>query len=260
MDDLALQDTRNAAAPTSSRAGRGLSGRIELRQGDDIYADDDSYDSEYDEGSREATPPSETYRERGMESISIQTDISALENGVNVTSANGGASTAVGRTIVDLNGDPMEVDEENDQMMVEAAFPTDGQANEGDLQATEAIGRDPTSEALIATESAFIDFDGGEAQEEDALDTKDLEFHLAISSPGIADSGSLSRQESVVEELVASHESYHDAIPSNIHSGDGARGRDSGGEARFQAHAIVRAQQNRNSSARSSPAPEPILA
>lgn len=255
MDELRLQEARSSGARSRDGAGTDLIGRMESRGGNAIYADgdDDSYDSGDENGSREGTPASEIFRERGMESRATQTDIAESENGLAEEQA-----TAVGRTVVDENGDHLELDEENDQMEVEDAFPPNAE-HDGEVQMADETA-DGALNPTIEFESAFLDYDGGETQEDDALDTKDLEFQLAISSPGLGESGSLSRQASVVEELVASsHESFEDAALDAV-SGTEARGRETSGAIRLQSHAIDRAQQHRNSSARSSPAPEPILA
>lgn len=255
MDELRLQEVRSSGARARDGAGRDLIGRMESRGGNALYADgyDDSIDSADENGSREGTPASEIYRERGMESRATQTDAPESESELAEEQA-----TAVGRTVVDENGDHLELDEENDQMEVEDAFPLNAEQDGGVQLADETVDEAPNPTTEF--ESAFLDYDGGETQEDDALDTKDLEFQLAISSPGLGESGSMSRQASVVEELVASsHESYDDTAFDAV-SGIEARGRGSSGVIRLQSHAIDRAQQHRNSSARSSPAPEPILA
>lgn len=268
MDELIRQEARSSGTQARTAAGSDLIGRMERREGNAVYAygDDDSYDSGEEDGEREGTPVSEIYRERGMESRATQTEIPEPTNGLEEREGGPAAftvedhATTVGRTVVDENGDPMELDEENDRMEVEEAF-----APEADREGT-PHGEDETADQAlrpaIEFESAFLDYDGGETQEDDALEAKDLEFALAISSPGLRESGSLSRQGSVVEELVtsSSQESYNDAALFDIVPAAEGREREAAAATRLQSHAIDRAQQLRSSSARSSPAPEPILA
>jgi hypothetical protein len=76
MDDLILQEARSSGTQARDGAGTNLIGRLERCETNALYADgdDDSYDSDNENRSREGTPASEIYRERGMESRGVQTE------------------------------------------------------------------------------------------------------------------------------------------------------------------------------------------
>ncbi|KAJ9122576.1 hypothetical protein QFC22_002005 [Naganishia vaughanmartiniae] len=145
MEDLRWQDNQYSRTNAASRADARAMEDV-LVTGEGYHIGSDHSDEEY--GSREQTPASEIYREMGMESRAVQTE---LPDGSEPTSVLAAAcmgdeehNTSVGRTVVDYDGEPMEF-EEDSRRAEEALLPaesTDSASAEPVVDATATLSTD----------------------------------------------------------------------------------------------------------------------
>jgi hypothetical protein len=257
LSDLRYQEEESSNA-LASRASRNDAGQND--------GDDDDHDSEDDQDERENrddTPASEIYRELGMESRGIQTD-SGIPEGwalthVGMALRDAEPATAVGRTVTDANGNPMDIPVVSS--FVE--FVLNGAEN--DQHQINDIDRNINVDIRISQASPNVPSSPVPDSEVGVELFQDVAFQREL-----AVSGSISRQESIVEDLVASNENRPDDA-MDVDLVLGTEGTGSLGsmnqtvltplnrEPIFQSLALSRARQE-TASPRSSPAPEGIRA
>lgn len=263
LSDLRYQEEESSSA-LASRASRNDAGQ---NDGDDD--DHDSEDDQYERENRDGTPASEIYRELGMESRGTQTDSELPEGWVFVNRGmvfdDAEPSTAVGRTVTDANGNPMEIPVVSS--FVE--FVLNGEGN--DQHQVDDIDRNINVDIQISQASPNVPSSPVPDSEVGVELFQNVAFQREL-----AISGSISRQESIVEDLVASNEPRADEamdvdvdvdlalepqetrlLASMNESLPVLRPLDR--EPLFQSLALSRARQE-TASPRSSPAPEGIRA
>lgn len=127
MEDLRWQDNQYSRVNAASRAIASATENVAVA-GNDYHSDDESDHSEDEYGSRGQTPASEIYREMGMESKGVQTELSDDREPTSVLAAaftsEEEPTTSVGRTVVDYYGEPMEFEEDSSRTE-EALLPSD---------------------------------------------------------------------------------------------------------------------------------------
>lgn len=270
LDDLRFQEAEiSGTRAHSSRNGvdrNGGSNGVEYYNDED--QDHDSEDSQYELEHREGTPASEIYRELGMESRAAQTDmatpdVQVTNEGEEMLLDGEEPATAVGRTVVDANGDPLDVNEHTVSAFI--GFVLQGEANHDhqniDLDRNMDIDVDRSRAAPNESGSPVPDSDTGD----------EGVAHFALQ-PEMGVPGSISRQESIVEDLVASNDPLgndgmdidvvletEETRRSDMTNGSMVIARTSNHESMLQVIALNRARQE-TASPRSSPAPEGIRA
>ncbi|KAJ9098698.1 hypothetical protein QFC21_004346 [Naganishia friedmannii] len=131
IEDLRWQDDQYSGVNASSRANaRAMENAAVAGHAHHSDGESDHSDEEY--GSREQTPASEIYREMGMESRAVQTEVpDGTERTRVLAVAYTGHEepvTSVGRTVVDYDGEPMEL-EEDSHRTEEVLLPADSTDN-----------------------------------------------------------------------------------------------------------------------------------
>ncbi|KAJ9109704.1 hypothetical protein QFC19_001934 [Naganishia cerealis] len=239
---------------------------------DDGYGTDGgSYHSDEEDGSREITPAFETYRERGMESKAIQTQLLEGEETTSFLGADGirsGASDAthttfVGRTVVDHDGKPMELEGAAPQTeeaflaadMTENAFLNLKYANTNELADRLA----DTDVPSMTSSSPVFESTGFTFTRQPSFVHQQVPPTTVSASVESSNRGrELSSHESMVEDLVAPRYTFSTPVPYRESAATLVAGGRTNGMV-FQPHLQPESQPNRGDSPRSSPAPEAIM-
>lgn len=203
MEDLRWQDSHYSRANAVSRVDAGATVNLAVDADGYPYASGGE-DSDDEYGSREVTPASEIYREMGMESKAVQTDSSDGSEPTEVLgaaqSSNERYNTSVGRTVVDFEGEPMELDEDSPG----------------------------TEEALLLEESADLTPDGSIIRATARSKINNGTFGLPVSkyTPSHLNAPSLSENNadtSVLPTTVSNTAESSSAVPDDATSSTGSR-------------------------------------
>lgn len=235
--------------------------------GNFAHHDEDDFEhsdgSQYESEHREGTPASIIYRDLGMESRAVQTDNAVPDEPTaneraRIALADEEPASAVGRTVVDENGDPMNMNEDTVSAFINFVLQGEASHNRENTGLTGNVDIDNSQAEPGTSDSPVPDSEVEENLFSNAL------------RPDMPVAGTVSRQESVVEDLVASNDTAgNDGMDVDVASEH---------EATRQAHVMIdeiamagasgpetllyllnRARQE-TVSPRSSPAPEGIRA
>lgn len=205
-----LSELAEIARITESRSrGNDVNRRGDL-QGAGEFSQDDEDDDEHSDGSqyesehREGTPASIIYRDLGMASRAVQTDNVVLNESTaneraRIALADEESATAVGRTVVDENGDPMNMNEDTVSAFINFVLQGEASHDRENTGFTGSIDTDISQAEPGASDSPVPDSDVEENLFSDAL------------RPDMPVAGTVSRQESVVEDLVAANDTAGNA-------------------------------------------------